>query len=381
MVHPPEASRVCGQGDFSLCFSRETPPVSLLDGHDGLQWGFFRNFAAKITEHKNMDLYVFNPEHDIVLASGGDRLTPPRAARQLRHDLGFLPALWAGEGDVVLVDDAAYARQAFAALGREQRCTFAERRSLRPLLSGVAPADLHLRPWGWDRQVARELCEAGVPGGLLPDEARLRAIRTMSHRRWAAEHLLAPLRQEPGTVGESRAATSVEACVSLVATCGEAMVKAPWSSSGRGVRRVTPAEMTPSLRGWLARMVAEQGCVMVEPYYKKVSDFGVELMSDGQGVVRLCGLSLFYTEHGAYVGNLVMGEEEKWQLLSALVSRDGLVRIVGRLCDILGEALRGVYAGPLGIDMMVVDIGGDLRLHPCVEMNLRATMGHVALRV
>lgn len=328
-----------------------------------------------------MDLYVFNPEHDIVLASGGDRLTPPRAARQLRHDLGFLPALWAGEGDAVLVDDAAYARQAFAETGRPLHAALVEKRGLRQILAVSDLSALRLRPWGWDRQVARELREAGVPGGLLPDEARLRAIRAMSHRRWAAEHLLAPLRQEPGTVGESRAATSVEACASLVATYGEAMVKAPWSSSGRGVRRVTPPEMTPSLRGWVARTVAEQGCVMVEPYYKKVSDFGVELASDGQGVVRLCGLSLFYTEHGAYVGNLVIGEEEKWQLLSAYVSRDGLVRTVGRLCDILGEALRGVYAGPLGIDMMVVDVGGELRLHPCVEMNLRATMGHVALRV
>lgn len=328
-----------------------------------------------------MDLYVFNPEHDIVLASGGDRLTPPRAARQLRHDLGFLPALWAGEGDAVLVDDAAYARQAFAETGRPLHAALVEKRGLRQILAVSDLSALRLRPWGWDRQIARELREAGVPGGLLPDEARLRAIRAMSHRRWAAEHLLAPLRQEPGTVGESQAATSVEACASLVATYGEAMVKAPWSSSGRGVRRVRPAEMTPSLRGWVARTVAEQGCVMVEPYYKKVSDFGVELASDGHGVVRLCGLSLFYTVHGAYVGNLVMGEEEKWQLLSALVSRDGLVRTVGRLCDILGEALRGVYAGPLGIDMMVVDVGGDLRLHPCVEMNLRATMGHVALRV
>ncbi len=328
-----------------------------------------------------MDLYVFNPEHDIVLASGGDRLTPPRAARDLRHDLGFLPALWAGEGDVVLVDDAAYARQAFAALGRELRCTLAGRQALRPLLSGVGPSDLHLRPWGWDRQVARELREAGVPPDLLPSEARLRAIRAMSHRRWAAERLLTPLRREPGTVGESWAAASVEECAGRVAACGTAMVKAPWSSSGRGVRRVTPGELTPSLRGWMARVVAEQGCVMVEPYYKKVLDFGVELMSDGRGEVSLCGLSLFYTERGAYVGNLVMGEEDKWRLLADHVSRDLLTSVIGRLRTLLGEALQGVYAGPLGIDMMVVDDGGAPRLHPCVEMNLRATMGHVALRV
>ncbi len=329
-----------------------------------------------------MDLYVFNPEHDIVLASNHDRMTPPRAARQLRHDLGFLPALWAGATDVVLVDDAAYAHRAFSALGRTLRCTLAERQSVRQLLAVADPSALRLHPWGWDRQITRELREAGVPPQLLPSEARLDVIRTMSHRRWAADHLLTPLREEPGTVGESHAATSVDDCLALVRSHGVAMLKAPWSSSGRGVRRVSLAEMTPQMQGWVAHTVADQGCVMVEPYYNKVLDFGVELTSDGHGEVTLSGLSLFYTEHGAYVGNLVASEERKWQWLSAYVAPDQLRRVIDRLCALLGEALRDAYAGPLGIDMMVVsDEQGRLHLHPCVEMNLRATMGHVALHV
>ena len=34
--------------------------------------------------------------------------------------------------------------------------------------------------------------------------------------------------------------------------------------------------------------------------------------------------------------------------------------------------------GPFGIDMMIVK-GEKYGLHPCVEINLRRTMGHVAL--
>jgi hypothetical protein len=44
---------------------------------------------------------------------------------------------------------------------------------------------------------------------------------------------------------------------------------------------------------------------------------------------------------------------------------------------------KGKYQGPFGIDMMVVstaDKDGFL-LHPCVEINLRRTMGHVALAI
>ncbi len=328
-----------------------------------------------------MDLYIFNPEHDIVLAANNPHATPPKAARQLRHDLGFLPALWADGDDAVLVDDAAYAQRALADSGRQQRCLLVERQQLRQLLETAAPTRLHLRPWGWDRKVARELAEAGIAAELLPTERQLDAIRSLSHRQWAAEHLLAPLCDQPGLTGRSRAADTVDGCCALIHDCGSAMVKAPWSSSGRGVRRIDDGNIAPQQRGWIARVIAEQGCVMVEPFYDKVADFGVELTSDGCGHVTFCGLSLFYTDHGAYVGNLVTDEEQKWQLLGAYADRELLSETIARHCAVLGDALKDVYAGPLGIDMMAVRHGGTLKIHPCVEMNLRATMGHVALRV
>ena len=53
-----------------------------------------------------------------------------------------------------------------------------------------------------------------------------------------------------------------------------------------------------------------------------------------------------------------------------------------RICERLGERYKGKYRGPFGIDMMIVasEAGGFL-LHPCVEINLRRTMGHVALEL
>jgi len=43
--------------------------------------------------------------------------------------------------------------------------------------------------------------------------------------------------------------------------------------------------------------------------------------------------------------------------------------------------LNGQYVGPLGVDMMIVaqENHDGFFLHPCVEINLRRTMGHVAL--
>ena len=58
-----------------------------------------------------MKLHIFNPEHDIALASNLANFTAPHAGRQLRANLGFLPALWAADGDAVLVDDVASAER------------------------------------------------------------------------------------------------------------------------------------------------------------------------------------------------------------------------------------------------------------------------------
>ena len=57
-----------------------------------------------------MKFHIFNPEHDIALASNLANFTAPHAGRQLRHDLGFLPAVWAQEGDGILTDDVEHAQ-------------------------------------------------------------------------------------------------------------------------------------------------------------------------------------------------------------------------------------------------------------------------------
>ena len=44
-------------------------------------------------------------------------------------------------------------------------------------------------------------------------------------------------------------------------------------------------------------------------------------------------------------------------------------------------AMCGSYRGPLGVDMMVVDVDGMRAVHPCVEVNVRRTMGMVAVDV
>ncbi len=323
-----------------------------------------------------MKLHVFNPEHDIALASNLTNFTAPHAGRQLRADLGYLPALWADAADLVLVDNVEEAEHALRrlAVGGKLSVTghFVDKDQLARL-----PIDA-VEPWGWDLALRRFLLRHGVQEACMPGALEMGDIRNLSHRRTAA-WLLAQLQGE-GCIGEARECRTADEVKALQQRWGQVVLKAPWSSSGRGLRFVnTPDNI--ALQGWLHNLLQQQGSVMVEPYYRKVKDFGVEFESDGAGSVRVLGLSLFHTSNGAYTGNILASEEEKIELLTRYIPAELIQFVEEKICQCLGPRLAGKYRGPFGIDMMVVarEDGDGFLLHPCVEINLRRTMGHVAI--
>lgn len=328
-----------------------------------------------------MRLHVFNPEHDLALAFGGERFTAPRAGREMRRCLGFLPAFWAKEGDWVMVDDVEMASAASALWSRYLPC-------VRFVPSPVAKSAMKVNfdlvsdvdVWGWDTIIRSQLLRAGVGEHLLPSVVQVQAIRQHSSRV-ASIGLLDDLVSEvPGTVGGRKVATSLEELRSLLDEFHRIVLKAPWSSSGRGVRYVDEV-MTASLEGFVRNTIAQQECVIVEPFYDRVLDFGVELVADGKGRADYAGLSVFSTLNGAYTGNLLQSEQMKTEMLKAYIDERRLWEVVCLLQDRIGAQTTQVYAGPLGVDMMIVRAAGQYLLHPCVEVNLRRTMGHVALDI
>ena len=330
-------------------------------------------------------LHVFNPGHDLALAAGTSRYTPPAAAVALHRDLGFLPALWAGATDFVWVSDVQAGAEAMARLGVPLRCRLVDRRDLQALLRREPTAVHGVAPWGWDAALRSEMQRLGVPMAILPDDAALEAIRHFSHRAWAARELLLPLRDEKGTLGEAVEHTAADCAMQSIRQLGSAVVKAPWSSSGRGVFRAVAHDMAAdaALRmtvvNRLAGIIRRQGSVMIEPYYNKVLDFAMEFERDAAGTVHGLGLSVFDVRHGAYIGNRLDSEIGKTKLLARYIDEALLQRVQRHITVLTARAFAGTWVGPFGVDMMIVQTPDGYRLHPCVELNLRRTMGHTAL--
>jgi hypothetical protein len=170
-------------------------------------------------------LHIFNPEHDIALAANLSNYTSPHAGRQLRHDLGWLPALWASEG-YVLVENVEAAARDFAMVMHRPFDGFVDKHLLAKLIID------HVEPWGWDLALRSFLIRYGVKA--VPTEEKIGVIRDLSHRKHAVE-LLRSLTCD-GTIGYSWQADLMVEIRQAIRNHQRVVVKAPWSSSGRGVR-------------------------------------------------------------------------------------------------------------------------------------------------
>lgn len=329
-----------------------------------------------------MTIHVFNPDHDIALASNQSNYTTPRVGRELHRDLGYIPMLWAKRGDVVVVDDVEQAEQDYSVLGVPQHVAaqFVTLGQLPQTFKGKHT--IEVAPWGWNTAIRNTLLEAGVPETSMPDIRQLETIRELSSRRLAVR-MLDSFKDRDGLTGFSRPCDSFEEVMSFLIHNKDIVIKAPWSSSGRGVRytKEGEAEHDESLIRWIHNVIDRQGFVVAEERCDKEMDFAVEFTALPDGKVQCCGLSLFSTKGSAYTGNLLLTEREKENIIDRYIPINRLNRIIIESERFLGEHIAGQYVGPLGVDMMIVrgDEEGSYMLNPCVEINMRRTMGHVAL--
>ncbi len=331
-----------------------------------------------------MALHVFNPENDLALACFSPHFIPPRSARKMANDLSALPVWWARPGDAVWVDSLsdikAWEKNLQGFSPQVEWVDFEH-------LSGMS----EVIPWGWSPLLVHRMKVGGVPEKCLPDDSFLLRYRESSNRCHAVEILKRLCGKESELerrwgyrlCGVSYYCTDEATIARLLSEYSETILKAPWSGSGKGLRLGRGSYEAP-LSGWCSRLLREQGGVVVEPLYHKVSDFALEFFMEADGRVIYKGLSLFLTSNrGTYEGNCVADESIKEQWLTSLIPDEMLDCLKKELSAALTRQLGGNYTGPLGVDMMLCREPGkdELCVHPCVEINLRRTMGWVSLEM
>ncbi len=314
-------------------------------------------------------LHLFFPENDLALARNIDNYTPPPAAARLRRSGEALP-LWYGE-----------AGDTFIASGINARWLDNIRRifSIDMDVFDYRPDNLVPAPWGWSKASRREFHNIGFLPDSLPSDEALDRLRMLSHRRTAAairrelDSLMPGARLTPAPV-ECAGVSAVE---TYLDSTPEAIVKLPWSSSGRGIMAVDPSIRQHQISG-IEGMIRRQGSVTCEPRLQRRSDFAFLFEMHG-GKAAYCGLSLFETEGlGSYTGNILAPQEKIASFLLEQCDRETFLSMPEALSEALEKIIEKDYEGPLGIDMMTLTDSTELAM---TELNLRMTMGHLCLRL
>lgn len=331
-----------------------------------------------------MLLHFFNPGYEAALLLEQPDYTPPANVQRMQRELAFLP-LWYGEpGDYVWVEEAI--DPDFPGLPDN----FPARPTLLTPALWADPAfslpPLQATPWGLSPQTIRFFRTlAAVEHRTLYIPEWKENYRTLIGRQTAA-HCLEQMRQRTDYLLPQ---TPVFLCsVAEVENYLQAhpdipfVLKMPYSSSGRGLLRVDHP-LPAKEKEWLTGALRKQGTVSLEPRLRKEKDFALEFYITPEGKAEYKGLSVFLTEGWkTYGGNRLAPEERLTEEITRHSGTAAFHTLKEITRQVVEETFGGEYTGYLGVDMLLyTDAAGRCLIHPCVEINMRYTMGMLAIRL
>jgi uncharacterized ferritin-like protein (DUF455 family) len=348
-------------------------------------------------------LWFYNPFCDSEIARGKPGFSPKATPERLAKDLEHFPMYLASSQDIVLVSKKPGLE--WLSLAKKAGFEIPEWGEKDPTLIRE-PKFGGFEPWGWSpesfehfRPISKRL--TFTSGGnanwckTLFDHKSFKEtkIGELFSKAWSVTFLKRFLKNHPEharvfqcdeTLGEifQEWAPAKEWILSKLENQERVVAKAPWSTSGNGVKRIlSAAELDGSLGGWIENMIRSQGSIVLEPWLEKVYDLSIQLEVEPEQI-RILEARRFLTGkqleyRGTFLGPLRDSfDSGALRLLQeALPSWKALARDLGT------EFRRQGYQGPVGIDAMIYKNSNeqDLRLKPVIEINPRWTMGRVAL--
>jgi hypothetical protein len=344
-------------------------------------------------EPDHPDTYYFNPTCEYAVGNGQPSWQPNLLLQKMEEDLGALPFYFARRKDVVLVKrmpPVQFIRR-MEDIGLEISEFFPVQEIGRNKAFAGRPKD-RLLPWGWS-PAAHRLLEPLKPSCstefLKSPVAKWKyEYRDLYSRKLARDILISLLKDLPSEFMIQNhmlpeVCTSAEQIEELHSRWGKIMVKAPWSSSGRGLQPLTKTPVAPKVREKLQGIINDQAYAMAEPLLNKQLDMALQFELNN-GKVKYLGVSRFFTDRkGRYEGNYLNGWPSEINSAVVKFAEKMLQLLPGTIAAVIeASKLAKSYEGNFGVDTLIfTDTEGTLRINPCLELNLRLTMGLLSLRL
>lgn len=339
------------------------------------------------------DVYYFNPTCEFAIANGSPNWQPNKLLQKMEDDLSTLPYLLSKENDFVIVHRLP--SQNFIESLQQAGILLPDFVLKNDAVNNIQFINLpkeKLKPWGWSPAVHKLLAPLK---DACSDEFKKSAVfnwkpehREIASRKFAVE-ILSQLLLETKSEFLLPEEFLPEICTSqhdfeqAIQHWREVMFKAPWSSSGRGLQPITKTPVHIKVWEKIMAIIKEQTYAIAEPFLKKVFDFSFQFELR-QGKVDFLGISNFSTnKKGQYEGNFLNGiplgtDERIFEIMDFAVAE-----ILNPLIKILENSKLAIYyEGFFGVDTLIYsDRNNKLRINPCLEINVRNTMGLLSLRL
>ncbi|OHX65321.1 hypothetical protein [Flammeovirga pacifica] len=153
--------------------------------------------------------------------------------------------------------------------------------------------------------------------------------------------------------------------------------KLPFSASGRGLLLLKKKEMNQAIESWIESGISVHNSILVEPWLDKLMDFSLLYDFNEKGIEFL-GVTVFDASSTGQYGGSLLGDYKK-------IMPEEISDVISVLANDLMQAFKrtneyNYHKGKLGVDAMIIrSDDGTLKVHPCVEVNARHTMGHITL--
>jgi hypothetical protein len=339
------------------------------------------------------DIFLYNPTCEYAVANGKTSWQPNRLLQKMEADLSTLPMFLAKKGDYVLVENIPSESflETFYQLGLELPEFMLTRDAVksRPFLEFPKGK---LKPWGWSPS-AHQLLAPLKPSCSeeflnSPVSTWKKEYRELYSKKFALEILQQLTKKRASDVFLSEPLFPVICSTqneieNLIKIHGQLMIKAPWSSSGRGLQPIAKTPVHPKVWEKVMGIINDQGFVMVEPLLDKALDLAFQFELTG-GKVFFLGISNFVADKkGQYLGNHLNGLPDNLDREIVAFAKAAPALIIQPLIETLeNSGLAKNYEGNFGVDTLIYrDKNHNLKINPCLEINVRQNMGLLSLRL
>jgi len=335
------------------------------------------------------NVFYFNPTCELAVANGSFSYIPPLLLQEMECDLAVLPLVFASENDFVISASPPSAEyiQLLKDCGFEvpRFCSLSE---LEEMPTGSYDV---ICPWGWSPAAhfklknLKEKCSGEFKTNPVYNWHE--GHQSLFERSTSQNFLTGILNNNPQSWLISKSMTGVKVTnlteiESMLNKNPALVLKAPMSSSGRGVQIIRRKILNNSNKEWISGVLKQQNYLIAEPFLEKLADLSFQFRINEDSDIEYLGHSFFETNsNGQYKGSFIhTGLKD----IFPDENSDELEEMIGTTALVIGkELMSSVYVrwhrGFLGVDAMIFRNEKRLMMQPCIEINCRMNMGILTL--